>query len=182
MREIRKEHSEKKASIRQSKPIMESSAEEKQSRKQCHEDGDAEHCSAALQLVFLSSLPMVMQTSIELGLFDIIAKVGQASAFEIASHLPTSNPEAPVLLDRILYLLATHSVLSCSAVDGGDGGFRRVYALTPVSKYFVSDQGGASFGPLLALVQDRVFMDSWSVCSLLFIAHFLHLLLVFPIA
>ena len=141
---------------------MGSSAEEKQSSRLSHEDGDVEPCSYAMQLVTSSVLPMVMQASIELGLFDIIAKLGQASASEIASRLPTRNPEAPIMLDRMLYLLTTHSVLSCSAIDG-DG---RVYALTPVSKYFVSNQDGVSFGPLLASTQDKVFMDSWSVCSL----------------
>ena len=139
---------------------MGSSAEEKQSSRLCHEDGDVEPCSYAMQLVTSSVLPMVMQTSIELGLFDIIAKLGQASASEIASRLPTKNPEAPIMLDRMLYLLTTHSVLSCSAIDGDE----RVYALTPVSKYFASNQDGVSFGPLLALIQDKVFMDSWSVC------------------
>ena len=139
---------------------MGSSAEEKQSSRLCHEDGDVEPCSYAMQLVTSSVLPMVMQTSIELGLFDIIAKLGQASASEIASRLPTKNQEAPIILDRMLYLLTTHSVLSCSAIDGDE----RVYALTPVSKYFASNQG-VSFGPLLALIQDKVFMDSWSVCS-----------------
>ncbi|XP_034710050.1 caffeic acid 3-O-methyltransferase-like [Vitis riparia] len=137
---------------------MEPSAEEKQSSRLCHEDGDVEPCSYAMQLVTSSVLPMVMHTSIELGLFDIIAKLGQASASEIASRLPTKNQEAPIILDRMLYLLTTHSVLSCSAIDGDE----RVYALTPVSKYFASNQDGVSFGPLLALIQDKVFMDSWS--------------------
>ena len=151
---------EKGKVVYQAEPIMEPSAEEKQSSRLCHEDGDVEPCSYAMQLVTSSVLPMVMQTSIELGLFDIIAKLGQASASEIASRLPTRNPEAPIMLDRMLYLLTTHSVLSCSAIDGDE----RVYALTPVSKYFASNQG-VSFGPLLALIQDKVFMDSWSVCS-----------------
>ena len=142
------------------------SAAEKQSSNLCHEYGDAEACSYAIQLATSSVLPMVLQTSIELGLFDIIAKLGQPSASEIASHLPTNNPDAPFMLDRVLYLLSTHSVLSCSAIDGDGGYFRRMYSITPVSKYFVRNQDGVSFSPFLALIQDKVFMDSWSVLQL----------------
>ncbi|KAJ9680997.1 hypothetical protein PVL29_020085 [Vitis rotundifolia] len=122
---------------------------------------EAEHYCNAMQLVASSLLPMVMQTAIELGLFHIIAKAGQASASEIASQLPANNPAAPVMLDRILYFLTSHSVLTCSALNADGGRLKRVYGLTPVSKYFVPDQDGISLSPLLTLIQDKVFMDSW---------------------
>ena len=147
---------------------MSSSTEERHTSHGSTGEEEEEPCSYAIQLATSSVLPMVMQTSIELGLFDIISKLGQASASEIASHLPTNNPDAPFMLDRMLYLLSTHSVLSCSAIDsdGYGGVFRRVYSITPVSKYFVSNQDGVSLSPLLALIQDKVFMASWSVLLL----------------
>ena len=106
-----------------------------------------------------------MQTAIELDLFRMISKAGQASASEIASLLAAAG-----MLDRLLYFLTAHSLLTCSALDAADDGGRgkRVYGLTPVSKYFVPDQGGISLSPFLTLIQENVFMDSWSVCSVFF--------------
>ncbi|GLT64048.1 hypothetical protein SLA2020_365650 [Shorea laevis] len=50
--------------------------------------------------------PMALNAAIELNLFDIIAKWanrdGYISPSEIASQLPTKNPDAPFLLDRML--------------------------------------------------------------------------------
>ncbi|KAL6322172.1 hypothetical protein AAG906_005115 [Vitis piasezkii] len=144
---------------------MGSSTEERQyshgSTGEEEEVQEAEHYCNAMQLVASSLLPMVMQTAIELGLFHIIAKAGQASASEIASQLRANNPAAPIMLDRILYFLTSHSVLTCSALDADGGRLKRVYGLTPVSKYFVPDQDGISLSPLLTLTQDKVFMDSW---------------------
>uniref|UniRef100_A0A5B7BL78 Putative O-methyltransferase 2 n=1 Tax=Davidia involucrata TaxID=16924 RepID=A0A5B7BL78_DAVIN len=131
-----------------------------------HEDGDEEEQSSyAMQLVNSSVLPMVMQAAVELDLLEIIAKAGpgaQLSPSEIASQMPTttrcrSNPEAPAMLDRILLLLASYSVLTCSVVDAE----QRLYGLAPVAKYFVRNEDGVSLGPLMALLQDKVFIDSW---------------------
>lgn len=125
----------------------------------------------AMQLVNSTALPMSMQSAIELGVFDIIAKAGPGaglSSAEIAAQIGTKNAEAPMMLDRILRLLASHSVLNCTVVNDNDGdhgdgpNFQRVYSLAPVSKYFVkSDEDGVSLGALMALVQDKVFLDSW---------------------
>ncbi|XP_059634461.1 caffeic acid 3-O-methyltransferase-like [Cornus florida] len=127
-------------------------------------DGDEEeHCSYAMQLVNSASLPMVLNAAIELGLLEIIAKAGPGahlSPIEISSQIPTTNAEAPTMLDRILQFLASYSVLTCSVSDC-DGHPQRMYGLAPVAKYFVRNEDGASLGPLLALVQDKVFIDSW---------------------
>ncbi|KAB2597919.1 anthranilate N-methyltransferase-like [Pyrus ussuriensis x Pyrus communis] len=122
-----------------------------------------------MQLASSSVLSMSMQLAIELGVFDIIAKAGpgaKLSSSEIAAHIGsgTRNPEAPMMLDRILRLLASHSILSCSVVaneeDGSDS--RRLYSLGPVSRYFVTNEDGVSLGPMMLLIQDKVFLDSWS--------------------
>ncbi|KAI9182590.1 hypothetical protein LWI28_026933 [Acer negundo] len=61
------------------------------------------------------------------------------------------------MLDRMLRLLASHSVVGCSVVD-----FVRLYSLNPVSECFVDDQNVVSLGPVMTLTQDKVFLDSWS--------------------
>ncbi|XP_044491300.1 caffeic acid 3-O-methyltransferase-like isoform X2 [Mangifera indica] len=71
--------------------------------------------------------------------------------------MSAQNKDAPLMVDRILRLLASYSVLTCNVVD-----LERLYGLTPVSKYFVRDQNGVSLCPLMALVQAKVFMDSWA--------------------
>lgn len=125
----------------------------------------AEHYSRAMQMATSSVVCMAMHVANELGLFDIIAKVGQASASQIASHLATNNPNAPTMLDRILYVLTAHSLLTCSVDDTDDGHSKRVYGLTPVSKLFARNEDGVSFAPLMALNQDKIFIGSWSVSS-----------------
>ncbi|XP_035546742.1 caffeic acid 3-O-methyltransferase-like isoform X1 [Juglans regia] len=110
-------------------------------------------------------LPMALQTAIELGVFEILAKAGpgaKLSPSQISTEMPTTNPEAPKMLDRILRMLTSHSVLSCSAGADDAGSFQRLYSLSPVSKQFVPDQDGVSLRPLMALVQDKVFLASWS--------------------
>ncbi|KAL5795906.1 hypothetical protein ACOSQ2_000726 [Xanthoceras sorbifolium] len=114
----------------------------------------------AIQLVDSVVLPMTLHAVIELGVFDIIAKAGpdaKLSSSEIASQMPTRNKEAPLMLDRMLRLVASNSVIDCSVV-----GLERFYSLTPVSECFITDQNDVSLGPLMALTQDKVFLDSWS--------------------
>ncbi|KAH9725351.1 Flavone 3'-O-methyltransferase 1 [Citrus sinensis] len=107
---------------------------------------------------------MTMQAAIELGVFKIIAKAGpgaKLSASEIAAQLPaTKNKDAPMMLDRILRLLDSHGVVECS-LDDIDGS-QRLYGQSNVSRYFVPNEDGVSLGPLMALIQDKVFLDSWS--------------------
>ncbi|KAI5659657.1 hypothetical protein M9H77_28450 [Catharanthus roseus] len=137
-----------------------SSHEEKPSSNK--EDDD--YSSYALQLVFSGALPMVLNAVIKLNVFEIIAKAGpgaKLSPSQIVSQMPTKNPEAPVVLDRMLRMLASYSVLTCSVVDFSHGSGQRVYGLSPVSKYFVKNENGGCFGPLLDLLQDKVLTDIW---------------------
>ncbi|KAL5572221.1 hypothetical protein UlMin_021818 [Ulmus minor] len=127
---------------------------------------EEESFSYAMQLALSSVLPMSLQSAIELGVFDIMAKAGEGaklSPSEIASQMMAKNPDSPMMLDRILRLLATHSLLNCFVEAGDDhGSFQRLYSLTPVSKFFVTNKDGVSLGPIMELVQDKVYLDSWS--------------------
>ena len=123
--------------------------------------------SCAMQLSTSIVLPMVLDSTIELGVFDILAKAGpgaKLSPSQIVAQMPTKNPDAAMMLDRILKLLVSHPVLGCTVVADEDfGSFQRLYSLTPVSEYFVTNEDGVSLGPFMALAQDQVFIKSWLV-------------------
>ncbi|CAI9114797.1 OLC1v1015599C1 [Oldenlandia corymbosa var. corymbosa] len=111
-----------------------------------------------------STLDSVCAAALELNLFEIISKAGgELSAAEIASHLPTQNEQAPEIIDRMLHLLAAHSIVKCTVVhhDGDDDSVTRLYGLTPLSMCFLPDKEGISRAPLAALFNDRAFLDSW---------------------
>nr|GEY31085.1 caffeic acid 3-O-methyltransferase-like [Tanacetum cinerariifolium] len=123
-----------------------------------------ENFTHAMQLVTSTSLPMVLVNTIKLKAFEVIAEAGsdaRLSAHEIVSRLPITNQDAPDMLDRMLRLLASHSIVTCTQ---GDYKSRpvRVYGLAPVAKYFISNEDGASLCAIMQLHQDKVFIDSWS--------------------
>ena len=117
----------------------------------------------AMQLVTSTSLAMVLVNTIKLNVFEAIAKAGfdaQLSAYEIASCLSIPNQDAPDMLDRMLRLLASHSIVTCSQ---GEHESRpvRLYGLTPVARYFITNKDGASLGGVMELTQDKVYSNSW---------------------
>ncbi|CAN7014750.1 unnamed protein product [Brassica rapa subsp. trilocularis] len=120
----------------------------------------------AMQLAGATVLPMVLTSALELDLLEIISKNvalpgGQLSPTEISSHLPTENPDAPVMVDRILMLLAAYSILTCSVRKLPDGVVERMYGLGPVCKYLIKNEDGVSLAALCHLNRDKVFMESW---------------------
>ncbi|KAH0456234.1 hypothetical protein IEQ34_014141 [Dendrobium chrysotoxum] len=123
-------------------------------------DDDAA-CLYAMQLVSFSVLPMTLKAAVELKLLETISLAGpdaQLSPSELASLLPfISNPQAPVMLDRILRLLASYSILSCSLSPSGE----RRYGTTRVCKFLTPNTDGASMAPLAILNHDKVLMESW---------------------
>lgn len=125
------------------------------------------HLQYALQLASASTLPMVFKAVIELGVLEIIEKAGPGallSASQIASQLPTqNNPDAPIVLDRILCLLASNSILTCSlATENQDSDqVQRLYGLAPVAKYFIKKEDGGSLSTYFLVIQDKVILDLW---------------------
>ncbi|KAJ8556266.1 hypothetical protein K7X08_023024 [Anisodus acutangulus] len=139
---------------------MESSANIQLPTTQSSEERD---CTYAMQLLSSSVLPFVLHSTIQLEVFEILAKdkATKLSALEIVSRMPNcKNPDAAVMLDRMLYVLASYSLFDCSVVEE-NGVTERRYGLSGVGKFFVRDEDGASMGPLLALLQDKVFINSW---------------------
>nr|DAD24630.1 TPA_asm: hypothetical protein HUJ06_026094 [Nelumbo nucifera] len=107
---------------------------------------------------------MVLRAAVELGVLEIIASAGPdacLSSLDIASNLQTQNLEAPIMLERMLRLLASCSILTCSLIKQDNGEVEKHYGLAPIGKLFTRNQDGASVASLLLLIQDKVFMDSW---------------------
>ncbi|KAK1392152.1 Caffeic acid O-methyltransferase [Heracleum sosnowskyi] len=123
-----------------------------------------EACLFALQLASASVLPMVLKAAIELDLLEIMAKAGTDAYLtpnELASMLPTSNPDAPLMLDRILRILASYLVLKCKLIEKPNGLLVRTYGLMPVCKFLTKNEHGVSMVPFSLLANDKIVMESW---------------------
>nr|AKO60156.1 S-adenosyl-L-methionine:O-methyltransferase [Papaver somniferum] len=129
------------------------------------EDEEAQACMYAMQLASATVPVMVLKTAVELDLLEIIKKAGpgaQISSLEISSQIPNNkNPEAHVMLDRMLRLLASYKILTCSLKDLEGGKVERVYGLAPVCKFLTKNEVGCSMASLLLMNQDKVLMESW---------------------
>ncbi|PKI35392.1 hypothetical protein CRG98_044224 [Punica granatum] len=107
-------------------------------------------------MIFSSNhvFPMVLNAATQLGVFDILAQAGpkaQLSPSEIASQLKTTDPDVAARLDRMLRLLASHSLLTSSLKNLEDGRVERLYGLTPAAQFFVRKEGDESLASLTAL-------------------------------
>ncbi|PHT80379.1 hypothetical protein T459_18431 [Capsicum annuum] len=107
-------------------------------------------------------LNMVLKAAIELDLFELIAKSSaqKLSSYEIASQIPTKNPNAPLVLERVLRFLASQSFLTCNIIKDDDGNNHTSYKLTPLSQRFIPDKDGSSITPFLLLNADPVSVNS----------------------
>ncbi|XP_059631810.1 caffeic acid 3-O-methyltransferase-like [Cornus florida] len=129
-----------------------------------HSQGEEEVGKLALRLANAVVLPMVLKSAVELNLIDVLSAAGDGaylSPSEIAAHLPTHNPDAPILLDRMLRLLASYDILKCSIRTGENGEVQRLYGVGPICKFLTKNQDGGSVAPLFLLHHDKVFMESW---------------------
>lgn len=139
------------------------------------EDKDQEVGKLAVRLANSVVLPMVLKSALELNIIDTISAAGDGtflSPSQIASGLPTNNPDAPVLLDRMLRLLASYSILKCSVRTKESGEVERLYGAGPLCKFLVKNQDGGSVAPLFLLHHDKVFMESWYFFSIKFYPFF----------
>lgn len=127
-------------------------------------DQEEEVGKLAVQLASAVVLPMTLKSALELGIIDALVSAGGfLSAAEIASRAGAKNPGAPVLVDRMMRLLASHGVIEWRSRRGdgdGDGG-EREYGPGPMCRFFAKDEEGGAVGPLFLLHHDKVFMESW---------------------
>lgn len=134
------------------------------------EQPDEENVSLqAESLVNTLAFPMVLKAALELGVIETIAAAVDEgvwlSSYEIALRLPTkpTNPEAPVLLDRMLILLASHSILKYRTVETGENeNTKMVYAAEPVCRFFLNrGDGSGSLAPLFMVNLSEVYFKTW---------------------
>ncbi|CAN0875569.1 Anthranilate N-methyltransferase, partial [Linum grandiflorum] len=106
-------------------------------------------------------VPMTVLAANELGILDIIAEAGRdakLTASEVVSKMAAVNKNnASIMVDRILRLLATHSIVDCTI---GSSSHRR-YSLNSVSNYFVRNQNGVSLSHLMSLHHDKSRIQCW---------------------
>ncbi|CAL9129248.1 unnamed protein product [Musa textilis] len=126
------------------------------------EDEDA--CMYAMQLASASILPMTLKAAIELDLLETLIRAGpgaQLSTADVVAQLPTENPQAAVMVDRMLRLLAAYNVVSCTVGTDADGKPSRKYGAAPACKYLTKNEDGVSMAALALMNQDKVLMESW---------------------
>ncbi|XP_009388361.2 caffeic acid 3-O-methyltransferase [Musa acuminata AAA Group] len=125
---------------------------------------DEKACTYAVQLVVGAVLPMTLKAAIELDLLEIVARAGPGAKLrpdDIVAQLPTENPHAAEMVDRILRLLAAYSIVSCSVETGEDGRPSRRYGAAPVCRYLTKNEDGVSLAAASLMNQDKVLMESW---------------------
>ncbi|KAL2347516.1 hypothetical protein Fmac_001516 [Flemingia macrophylla] len=141
---------------------MSSNSEESRLRSEVAKDDDPYLSAAVLSMGRVFSA--VLNAAIEINLFDIIAKAQSCdstlSASQIASLFPNQHPQLANKLERILPLLVSYSLLDCSIRTDQDGKRERVYALSPIGKWFAFDNDGRSDAPRTTLLH-RGFYDLW---------------------
>lgn len=127
-----------------------------------------EEDEACLQAMLFSSahvVPMVLNAATQLGLFDIISRAGpgaRLSPSEIAAELEAANPDdVESKLDRMLRLLASHSILTCTVKTLEGGRVERLYGLSPASRYLVNEKGEESLASLVALHSHPAPQQVW---------------------
>ncbi|CAA6656098.1 unnamed protein product [Spirodela intermedia] len=101
---------------------------------------------------------MTLKAAIELNLLEIISQAGSGSQLfpeEIVPELRTENPDTAAMVDRILRVLASYEILTCSIVDSDDGKVRRRYGLVPVSRFLTPNEDGVSMVRMVLLIQDK---------------------------
>ncbi|VAI26992.1 unnamed protein product [Triticum turgidum subsp. durum] len=123
---------------------------------------DREAFMYALQLSLAAIVPMTLKSAVELGMLEILVGAGgkMLSPWEVAVQLPSANPCAPAMLDRMLRLMASYNIVSCEVQQGKDGLITRRYGAAPVCKWLTPDKDGASLGPLI-LLNDKILMETW---------------------
>ena len=129
---------------------------------------DQEAFLTAMQIVNSSTVHGVLSALFELSVFDIVAQKAGYNGYlhpdEIAASLPTKNPEASEMLDRMLRLLASHDIVKCKLVkDSGNALLTRAYGLTPISRYFVQGVAGPCLVPYHQFIHHREMQNCWLV-------------------
>lgn len=129
-------------------------------------EAEIDACNYAITLCSFSVLPMTLSTAIELGLFKLLSAAGpgaQLSAEDFAAKLSndSTSEQAASKLERVLRVLASHSVFTCSTETDSHGRTVHRYGASPVCKYFTPNEDGVSLASLAMMSNDWVTIESW---------------------
>ncbi|KAJ4768776.1 Caffeic acid-3-O-methyltransferase [Rhynchospora pubera] len=112
-------------------------------------------------------LPLTLKAVMELDVFEII-KMGSANsastqpvmmtAKDIAAQLPTKNPQAAAMLDRMLALLASFNIVSC-VIEKKEKVVRR-YGPTPFFKLLTKDDDGVALGTVIIFGMEQALVSA----------------------
>ncbi|WMV31955.1 hypothetical protein MTR67_025340 [Solanum verrucosum] len=121
---------------------------------------EEEDILSVMQLPISLALNIVLKVTMELGIFDILSPNAQLSSTQIASKIPTKNPQAPIMIEKILCFLANQSLLKFTLCkeDNENGPF---YSLTPLSRNLVSNKDEVSIAPTFLFINDQAMVNSW---------------------
>lgn len=125
---------------------------------------DEEGFLFAMQLTFIADVPRILRATIQLGLLEVISEAGRpVTAAEIVAHIPAKDPAgAAAMVDRMLSLLASYNIVSCSLSDLPSGkAAERLYGLSPACKFLMKNKDGASLVPLIYLNCENAIIQSW---------------------
>ncbi|KAG5414423.1 hypothetical protein IGI04_001990, partial [Brassica rapa subsp. trilocularis] len=107
----------------------------------------------AMHLGGIDLIAYAVKTATELDLFEIMAKARplgtHLSTLDLASKTAPNNPDASVMIDRLLRLLVAYSVCTCKLVKDEKGRESRTYGLGKVGKKFTKDENGVSIASYL---------------------------------
>ncbi|KAL7224327.1 hypothetical protein ACSBR1_025728 [Camellia fascicularis] len=102
------------------------------------------HGEYAMQLASLSIFPIVLKSTIDLGLLQIIAKAGPGH-----NSIATILKHQSILIRCFGFSLAIRLSIGAQQEKKEEEKWsNRVYDLALVSKYFIPNQDGVSFAPL----------------------------------
>lgn len=100
--------------------------------------------------------PTALGAAVQLGLFDILGDGAHRSLSDIASRLPITADGSVTVLDSILRVLASHSLLVSSVSVLENGAVERRFGISPAGKLYAQDDDAASFGPYLRFLTEEM--------------------------
>ncbi|KAF8089898.1 hypothetical protein N665_0494s0003 [Sinapis alba] len=127
---------------------------------------EEEEMLLAMQLCGIELIAYGVKTARELDLLEIMAKAiplgTHLSTLDLASKAAPNNPDAPVMIDRLLRLLVAYSVCTCKLVRDEKGRESRTYGLGKVGRKFIKDEHGISIAPYVLFNCSRAKGVPWS--------------------
>ncbi|EEF49592.1 o-methyltransferase, putative [Ricinus communis] len=123
---------------------------------------DEEVFTSGLHVCSSEVFSHALSNCIQLGLFDIIAEAGPSAyltATEITAQLPTKNPDAVSMIDRMLRLFSCHSLLNSSLKTVADDVVETRYGLSPIGHLFVRKKDGVTMAA--CFTDYKAWTEAW---------------------